>query len=195
MISHLRGRLVEKTPTLIVIETGGVGFHVNIPLSSYRVLGEKGQETLVLTYLHVREDVLQLYGFATQEERKLFLLLLSVSGVGPKVAQGILSASTPESFGQAVVGGDIAALTQIPGIGRKTAERLVLELKDKIREVLPKKEAAGDGRVSVQREAALALVSLGFKQSQAEEAVRRIYREEEGLPLEEILKRALNLLR
>jgi Holliday junction DNA helicase RuvA len=195
MISHLRGKLVEKTPTLAVIETGGVGFHVHIPLSSYRMLGEIGQETLVLTYLHVREDVLQLYGFATQEERKLFLLLLSVSGVGPKVAQGILSSSAPESFGQAVAGGDIAFLTQIPGIGRKTAERLVLELKDKVREVLPKKEAPGDGRISVQREAALALVSLGFKQSQAEETVRKICQQDAALPLEELLRCALNLLR
>ena len=126
MIAHIRGLLTDKNPTHIVVDAGGVGFSIRIPLSSYRAFGDVGEEINVLCYLHAREDSLQLFGFATEQERELFQLLISVSGIGPRLAQGILSGMSVEDFKHALVNKDLIALTSAPGVGKKTFRQLEL---------------------------------------------------------------------
>jgi Holliday junction DNA helicase RuvA len=192
MITQIKGKLIKKTPTYLVVETGGVGFKVWIPLSSFKKIGESGEDVKVLTHLHVREDILQLFGFATKEERHLFQLLISVSGVGPKLAQGILSGISVEAFEQAIRNEDLLNMTKIPGVGRKTAERLVLELREKIGEVKEGKMGVPSVISSpVSEEAILALISLGYKRSRSEEAVQKVIQEDKTLSVEEVLRRVL----
>lgn len=192
MIAFITGKLAAKSPTWAVVETAGVGFHVFIPVSSFNALGPAGSDVRLLTHLHVREDALHLYGFATEAERRLFLLLISVSGVGPKLAQGILSGISVEEFEAAVRAQDAAALVKVPGVGRKTADRLVLELRDKIGDA----PAAGPAGAAspVEEEAVLALVSLGYKRVQAQEAVRKALKTNRSASLEEALKAALRTM-
>jgi Holliday junction DNA helicase RuvA len=195
MISSLRGKLLQKTPTRLVIDVNGVGYSINIPLSSYQRIGAVGSELYLLTYLHVREDILQLYGFTTEEERELFQMLIAISGIGPKLAQSILSGISVEDFKQAIVNNDVDVLITISGIGRKTAQRLMVELKEKFGDV------GGDFSVvtppkgvdvAFVEEAILALVSLGFKKVKAKTAVQKVLEKGSGtLPLEEVIKRAL----
>lgn len=192
MISFIRGKLVKKTPTHIEVETNGVGFKLWIPLSSFEALGDVGEDVFVLSYLHAREDVLRLYGFATEEERSLFLLLISVAGIGPRLAQGILSGIPVADFKTAVENQDITALTSAPGIGKKTAERLILELKEKITESMPDRGVVPSPAASTcEEEAVLALVSLGFKQGIAKERVQKVLREDPALTVEETIRRSL----
>ena len=195
MIASIAGKMTHKSPTWIVVESGGIGFHISIPVSSYDAFGETGRDVRVLTHLHVREDALQLFGFATEAERRLFLLLISVSGVGPKLAQGILSGIAVGDFENAVRGNDLAALTKVHGIGKKTAERLVLELKEKIGEFkFSGEQAASSEKTPMEEEAVLALVSLGYRRAQAQEAVQKIMKQDRLLSLEETLRRALGLI-
>ncbi len=195
MIAFITGKLAAKSPTWAVVETAGVGFHVSIPVSSFNVLGPAGSDVRLLTHLHVREDALQLYGFATEAERRLFLLLISISGVGPKLAQGILSGISVEEFEAAVRAQDAASLVKVPGVGRKTADRLVLELRDKIGEAPAAGSDAPAGAASpVEEEAVLALVSLGYKRVQAQEAVRKALKTNRSASLEEALKAALRTM-
>jgi len=192
MISYVQGKLAVKTPTHIVVETGGLGFQISIPLSTYESLGEPGEDVRILSHLHVREDALQLFGFATEREKQLFLMLISVTGIGPKVAQGILSGISVTEFESAVRNQDVQSLIKVPGVGKKTAERLVLELRDKIGEIKPgEKEAAFVGRPSFFEEATLALVSLGYKRPQAQEAIQAVVRHQPTLSIEEVIRKAL----
>jgi Holliday junction DNA helicase RuvA len=196
MIASISGKLIRKTPTWIVVESGGIGFHISIPVSSYDAFGETGRDVHVLTHLHVREDALQLFGFASEAERRLFLLLISVSGIGPKLAQGILSGIAVGDFEQAVRTNDLASLTRVPGIGKKTAERLVLELKEKIGEAVSLTQPSDtSGRSPIEEEAVLALVSLGYRRAQAQEAIQKTVKQDRSLSLEETLRRALRLIR
>lgn len=174
MIASLRGTLVLKSPTEAVVDVGGVGYAVHIPLSTFERLGQHGAETTLLTHLHVREDALQLFGFATEEERSLFRLLLSVNGIGPRMGIGILSGIPAPDLRAHIVAGNTAALTAIPGIGRKLADRLVLELRDRIgkADVSGSTGAAGAPAGSIHAEAILALTSLGYTRAAAEKAVR-----------------------
>ena len=195
MISHIRGKLVEKTPTFVVVETNGVGFKLWIPVSSFEALGNVGEDVRVFAYLHAREDTLQLFGFATEEERSLFQLLISVTGIGPRLAQGILSGISVENFKQAIHNHDLAILTLAPGVGKKTAERLVLELREKIGEVEYDRMTVSSLSVTpAGEEAVLALLSLGYKRSRAQEVVRKVLNEESSLSVEEIVRRALRRL-
>jgi holliday junction DNA helicase RuvA len=195
MIASVTGKLIRKSPTWIVVESGGIGFHISIPVSSYDAFGETGMDIRVLTHLHVREDALQLFGFASEAERRLFLLLISVSGIGPKLAQGILSGIAVGDFERAVRDNDLASLTRVPGIGKKTAERLVLELKEKIGEAeTPAGQAAPADRSPMEEEAVLALVSLGYRRAPAQEAVRKTLKQDASLSLEETLRRVLRVL-
>jgi Holliday junction DNA helicase RuvA len=195
MISYLSGTLAEKGPTHLVVDVGGVGFSVQVPLSTYERAGQVGQPIKILTYLNVREDALQLFGFLTEGERDLFELLISVNGVGPQVAQKVLSGVSVNDFKRFVAAGDGRRLTTIPGIGKKTAERLVVELRDRIGEVRGAEEAEGrpGGRRPGGRtqEAVLALVALGATQASAERAVAEVVDEEGDLPVEQVIKRAL----
>ena len=176
MITFLDGELVEKEPGRLVVAAGGVGYEVFIPLSSYDRLPPPGARCRVLTWLCVREDAHILYGFATDAERKLFQLLMSVNGIGPKIALGALSGLSVRELKVALVGGDVKRLSSVSGIGRKTAERMVVELKDKISEGEAIEAVAGaeeptDLRA---RDAILALIALGYKQAEAQAAVRQI---------------------
>ena len=194
MISYIRGKLVEKTPTYVVVETGGIGFKIEIPLSSFKALGDVGSGIKIRTYLHAREDILQLFGFATEEEKELFQLLISVSGIGPRLAQGILSGISVREFKLAVRDKDIAKLTSAPGVGKKTAERLILELREKIGEVKTDRIPVSFTMTPTGEEAVLALISLGYKRSRAVEVVQKLVQKEPSLLLEELIRRALQTM-
>jgi Holliday junction DNA helicase RuvA len=193
MISYLHGRLAEKSPTEVTVDVNGVAYAVHIPLSTFEAIGEVGSEVKILTYLHFREDAMQLYGFATSAERDLFKLLISISGIGPKMAQGILSGVSVSELKNFILYGNFNALMSIPGVGKKTAERLVVELRDKVGKVgyeVPVKE---DKAAAMRSEALLALTSLGYPRATAEKAIRAVLHESDGsgLSVEELIKRAL----
>ena len=195
MVSHLKGILFHKSPTEIVVDVNGVGYSVSIPLSTYEKLGETGTAVMILTHTHVREDALQLYGFATEAEREAFRLLISVSGIGPKIAQGILSGIQPGELQDLIGQGNVSALTAIPGVGRKTAERLIVELRDKIAriETIGQTPGSTKGGQEVRAEALMALISLGYNRGTAEKAVRAALQELNGKKptIQELLKQAL----
>jgi Holliday junction DNA helicase RuvA len=166
MIAFLHGKLADATPTNVIVDVNGVGYSVFIPLSSYDKLPAKGGEVKLLTYHHVnaQDGTQQLFGFATAEEREMFLLLISISGIGPKLACNILSSASITGLRDAIAAGDTKTLSTLRGIGRKTAERLVVELKDKVGVAATKSGALIDQRLT---DAVLALVSLGYKQMDA----------------------------
>jgi Holliday junction DNA helicase RuvA len=174
MIGSLRGRIVVKAPPQLLIEVGGVGYELEAPMSTFYGLAAVGEEARLLTHLVVREDAHILYGFATAAERQLFRNLLKVSGVGPKIALAILSGTTVEGFASCVTSNDAAALTRIPGVGRKIAERLVIEMRDRLVAdangvIAPVPESAAAG---AEGEAFSALVALGYKPAEATRLIK-----------------------
>ena len=173
MIAQLSGVLAYKSPEHLVIDVHGVGYQVLVPLNSFYRLPEVGAPVRLLVHTHVREDALQLFGFLDREERDLFLLLLSVSGIGPRLALNILSGSPTQDLEAALEAGDVVRLVAIPGVGKKTAERLVLELRDKVK-VVRGARGVDDGRraVGLEAEAVSALVNLGYRHAEAERAVK-----------------------
>lgn len=191
MIVSIRGRLREKGATSAWIDVGGLGYGLSISLSTYESLPRAGEEVELLTYLVVREDSHQLYGFATPEERHLFELLLTVSGVGPKVALAILSGLRPEALTRSIRAGDVGALTTVSGVGRKTAERILVDLRDKMEaEAVP--VPAGGPVTAGYEDAVAALVSLGFPRPAAVKAVQAAAEGADGqLPIEDLVRRAL----
>ena len=196
MIATLTGILKFKSPTEILVEVHGIGYTISIPLSTYEKLGDLGSSVSLLTHFHVREDAMLLFGFSTEEERRLFKLLISVSGIGPKIAQSTLSGMNVEELKSHIVGGNVNALMAIPGVGRKAAERLIVELRDKAGKTLTDSEpisVIGMATASMRIEALQALTSLGYNQQIAEKAIRLVVKEAEGstISLEELIKRAL----
>jgi Holliday junction DNA helicase RuvA len=196
MIATLTGILKFKSPTEILVEVHGIGYTISIPLSTYEKLGDLGSSVSLLTHFHVREDAMLLFGFSTEEERRLFKLLISVSGIGPKIAQSTLSGMNVEELKSHIVGGNVNALMAIPGVGRKTAERLIVELRDKAGKTLAESEpisVIGMATTAMRIEALQALTSLGYNQQIAEKAIRLVVKEAEGstISLEELIKRAL----
>jgi Holliday junction DNA helicase RuvA len=173
VIAHLRGRILEKQPTRVVVDVGGVGYDVAVPLSTFYGLGEAGTDVALRVHTHVREDALALYGFATVLELDLFNRLISISGIGPKLALAVLSGIEPPDLVAAIERGDLARLTAIPGVGKKTSERIVLELKDR----LPRVHAVEAAGAAVSTEPVLrddllsALMNLGYHRPLAEKAV------------------------
>ena len=198
MITFLEGIIEEKQPTHVVMNVGGVGYEVIIPLSSYDRLPAMGERCRILTHDHVREDIHQLFGFMTAEERRVFLLLLNVSGVGPKTALSVLSGMTVRELKVAITGSDVKRLSSISGIGKKTAERMVVELRDKFGagEVL---EAATAGALPPEteikmRDAVLALISLGYRRAEAQDMVVRVMSDPglAGDTVEAVVRKALS---
>jgi len=196
VIAFLNGNLARALPTQAIVDVGGVGYEVFIPLSSYDKLPPAGQPVRLLTHLHVREDAHVLYGFMTAAERDLFRLLVNnVSGIGPKLALAVLSGMSVNNFKGAVVNSDVAALSKISGLGKKTAERIVLELKDKVG-VTAAWEAASAAHAPTPEqeranEAVLALIALGYKQVEAHRVIRDFQEKERDKSAEELVKLAL----
>jgi Holliday junction DNA helicase RuvA len=194
MITFLEGSIEELQPTHLVMNVGGVGYELFIPLSSYDKLSTAKGVCRVLTHHHVREDAQVLYGFVTDAERALFESLLTISGIGPKIALSALSGMTVRELKAAVVGNDVKRLSSISGIGRKTAERMVIELRDKFTEGEALEAIAGgdadeqDVRV---RDAVLALISLGYKQVDAQKMVRQVMQTAGESQVEELVRKAL----
>ena len=200
MIAFLEGTLAESLPTQIVVNVHGVGYQVLIPVSSFERLPQPGSPVKILTHLTVREDAHVLYGFFSAAERDLFRLLLHhVSGVGPKIALAVLSGLPVEMFKSAVVAGDTVSLSKISGVGKKTAERIVLELKDKVGvaaewEASSAKNAPSEADARL-HDAVLALISLGYKQVEAHKAIRRVLDVSDAAPTsEELIRQALKIL-
>jgi len=196
MITFLDGKLVSALPTQAIVDVSGVGYEVFIPLSSYDKLPAAGQSVRMLTHLHVREDAHVLYGFMSAAERDLFRLLVNhVSGIGPKLALAVLSGMSVSNFKSAVVNSDVTALAKISGLGKKTAERIVLELKDKLG-VAAAWEAASAAHAPTPEEeeaneAVLALIALGYKQIDAHKNVREMQQKGEAKSAQDLVKLAL----
>ena len=200
MIASLRGTILEKHPNRIVIDVGGVGYEVFVPLSTFYGLGEVGSAITVRIHTHVREDALVLYGFATLLEQELFERLISVSGIGPKVALAVLSGIEPQELIRAIERGDLARLTAIPGVGKKTSERIVLELKDRLPRGKVAAMAAGDAAPdapALRDDVVSALVNLGYHRPLAENAAEAAIKTLAATPdagFERMLKQALREL-
>ncbi len=191
MIWRVRGKILDKGPSHLVVDVGGIGFLVHTPVSSFDRFGGEGDDVDLLTYLHVREDAMDLYGFAEEGQRRLFRMLLAVSGIGPRSALGILSGMGTEALQTAILGADVATLTRIPGVGRKTAQRIVVELKG------PLSEGPGAGLFAAGGEddrlggAVEALVALGFRRSEAYRSAANVIRGGADVSLEEVVKQVL----
>lgn len=199
MIARLSGRLIQKSVTQCVVDVHGAGYRVVVPLSTFYELPEAGQPVVLQVHTHVREDAISLYGFYTEEERDVFQLMISVTGIGPKLAVNVLSGISAGEWVRAVAAEDLKRLTGIPGVGRKTAERMILELKDKAVKLGIGAVPVGITSVrtgeQVKDDALSALVNLGYKGSAARDAVEQIVKEApEHLSLDRILKKALQTL-
>ncbi|MDH4320805.1 MAG: Holliday junction branch migration protein RuvA [Desulfobulbaceae bacterium] len=203
MIATLRGKLLYRLPETVIVDVGGVGYEVFFPASGRHRLPGEGAEVFLHIQTVVREDAFLLYGFVEPEEKAAFLLLTGVSGIGPKVAHGVLAGATPAELSRAVAADDIHALIKLPGVGKKTAERICLELKDKIRFIpaAPDPVAMGAARPTeaVSVDAISALVNLGYPQARAEAALQDVRRQNgpeavRAMTLEELLRQALRAL-
>jgi Holliday junction DNA helicase RuvA len=199
MIGQLRGHLVLKKPNMIILDVQGVGYEVHIPLTTFFELPVEGSEVALKVHTHVREDALLLYGFHTQREKDFFLKLITISGIGPKLAVAILSGARVEELAQAIAEGNLARLTAIPGVGRKTAERLVLELKSQITQFLlaEQVEAAREGTKpsALEEDILSALVNLGYQRAAAEKALSTVLRSAEcERTFEDVLRTTLRRL-
>ena len=193
MIAQVRGRLLRKGPQEAVVDVGGVGYRVVIPLSTFYRIGEPGDEVTLLTHTHVREDALALFGFLTAAEQALFERLIAVAGVGPKLAVSILSGIEAPDLVAALRASDVVRLTRIPGVGKKTAERLVLELRDKVVGLAATEEPAPVAAGSSKEDLVSALLHLGYSRQEAERGVDRALKEGEGR-FEDLLRRTLRIL-
>jgi len=204
MIAHLSGTLLSKEPNQVIVDVGGVGYDVTIPLSTFYDLSDEKSSVELLIYTHVKEDALQLYGFKTAGERKLFVHFISVSGVGPKLGIALLSHMKSDELIESIKSNNLARLTQIPGVGRKTAERLVVDLRDKMIQLSQTQVAEQTGTKpeavhvssedTVRADALSALLNLGYQRSAAEKAIDAALAEGGELTVETILRRGLKKL-
>ena len=196
MIAHLRGRVLRKSPQEVVVDVGGVGYRVAIPVSTFYRVGDEGDELSLRIHTQVREDTLALFGFLTAGEQEVFERLISVAGVGPKLAVSILSGIEVGDFVAALRGNDLARLTRIPGVGKKTAERLVLELKDKLPAIVAGEPVAAEpaAEASPKDDLLSALGNLGYSRPEVERAVDRAVKADPDGRFEDLLRRALQLV-
>lgn len=193
MIGYLTGKVAVKKPTQIILDVNGVGYLVNISIVTFDKLGGVNDTVSLYTYLSVKEDALTLYGFSTIAEKEMFELLISISGIGPKLGQSILSGIETNELREAIKTGNISRITAVPGIGRKTAERLVVELRDKLDSLAESVDAAVES-TSVKTDAVAALVSLGYNLKTSERIVRKLLDENSSLEIEELIKLSLSQL-
>ncbi|MEJ6736629.1 MAG: Holliday junction branch migration protein RuvA [Flavobacteriales bacterium] len=193
MIAQIKGKLIDKTPTYVVIDCGGIGYEVKISLNTFSQIGE-GETCLLYTHFVVREDAQLLYGFKETSERELFRLLISVSGVGSSTAMMILSSLSPSETKQAILNDDVNTLKSVKGIGAKSAERIIIDLRDKIGKVESGTTISLQSNNTVKDEALSALVMLGFGKNPAEKALDKIIKTGDDFTVEELIKRALKSL-
>ena len=199
MIGRLKGTIVEKQAPQLLIDVQGVAYEVQLSMTSFYPLPGVGSEAIIYTHLSVSETSQQLYGFYTQEERQLFRTLIKVSGVGPKMALGILSGMSAGEFAHCVANDNVTALVKIPGVGKKTAERLIIEVKDKLKDwqtettaaVIPTAQTASPSIKTIIADAESALVALGYKPTDASKAIARVQKEEQASSSEEMIRLAL----
>jgi holliday junction DNA helicase RuvA len=196
VIAHLAGTLLEKHVQRIVVDVGGVGYDVQVPLSTFYGLGEPGSRVALRVHTHVREDAIQLFGFATPLELALFDRLIAINGIGPKVALSVLSGIEPADLVRAIRGGDLARLTSIPGVGKKTAERMVIELRDRLPSAAIGDAAApsATSEDDVRADLLSALANLGYQRAAAEKAVDRVLTRETDKTFETVLRHVLKEL-
>jgi len=190
VIGALRGTLYEKTPEYVIVDVGGVGYKVFLPLPAFYEIGERGAEVQLRIYTHVRDDVLQLYGFKDLPQQRLFEHLISVAGIGPKLALTILSGMEVDVLTTAIADGDIARLCTTPGVGKKTAERMALELKDKVEDMVP--AGAAGGPRGVRQDVLSALENLGYRPRDAERALDKV--QDPATGFEDLLRQTLRVL-
>lgn len=193
MIAHIQGRLVEKTPTDVVIECNGVGYHINISLHTYSLIPD-GENLKLFTFLQVREDAHTLYGFIEKQERELFKLLISVSGVGANTARTMLSSLLPTQIIQAIASNDVGTIQGVKGIGAKTAQRVILDLKDKVLKVYDLEDVSVVQNNTNKDEALSALEVLGFNRKAAEKVIDKIVKDAPNASVEQLIKQALKNL-
>ena len=193
MIAHIQGKLVEKNPTDVVIDCGGVGYHINISLHTYSLLPNTDQIKL-FTYLQVKEDAHTLFGFFEKSEREIFKMLLSVSGIGASIARTMLSSLEPKQIIQAIASGDVGTVQSIKGIGLKTAQRVILDLQDKVLKLFDLDEVSMILNNTNRDEALSALEVLGFVRKTSEKVVEKIIKEDQDASVESIIKKALKSL-
>lgn len=196
MIARIRGKVWEAYPNRLILDVQGVGYELHIPLSTFDHLHpSEGAVVELRTYMHVRETAHTLYGFATEEERDVFLLLIDrVSGIGPSTAMSVLSGLVVSRFKTAVMQGDVTELSKVKGLGKKTAERIILELKDKVGVTETWESAAGGGISHAAADAEMALIALGYKQVDARKAVKKVLEIEANATVEELIRGALRLM-
>jgi Holliday junction DNA helicase RuvA len=197
MIAQIRGHLIQKEPGGVVLEANGIGYQILVSLHTFYELPEVGQPACLFTYMHVREDLLQLYGFSSSLEKDLFQILISVSGIGPKLALGVLSRISPQELLSSLHARDLNRLLSIPGIGRKMAERMVVDLQEKAQKIGIRRSLLTPERLPVDamtEDVISALINLGYKKGQAEKAIENVIREVSDPTLENLLKATLQVL-
>jgi Holliday junction DNA helicase RuvA len=194
VIASLRGRLQEKHPNRVIVDVNGVGYEVHVPLSSFYGMAEPGAEIALRVHTHVREDVIALFGFGSALELQLFERLIAVSGIGPRLALAVLSGIEPPDLIQAVGRADIARLTAIPGVGKKTAERMVVELKDRLTKLAATPQPEQAAASSTREDLLSALLNLGYHRPAAEKAIDAVLASERDAPFETALRHALRRL-
>jgi Holliday junction DNA helicase RuvA len=204
MIAHLSGTLLTKEPNSVIVDVSGVGYEVNIPLSTFYELENEGSNVKLRIYTHVKEDALQLYGFKTARERELFVNFISVSGIGPKLGIALLSGMSADELVASIKNNNLARLTLIPGVGRKTAERLIVDLREKMTAMAASQVAVDGGtgletplpssEDDVRSQALSGLLNLGYQKSAAEKAIDSVLREDGELTVESVLRRGLRKL-
>lgn len=193
MITHIRGKLIEKNPTFAIIECNGIGYFLNISLHTYSKISDS-EAVKLFTYLSIKEDAHTLFGFADKVEREIFKLLISVSGVGNSIARTMLSSMTPEQIQQAIASEDVATIQSVKGIGAKTAQRVIIDLRDKIVKTYQLSEDSVKSNNTIKVEALSALEVLGFSRKQVDRLVQKIIQETPDITLENIIKQALKNL-
>jgi Holliday junction DNA helicase RuvA len=191
MIGYLTGRLISVKPTSLTLDVNGVGYVVSISINTFEKLNGKESASLFI-HTHVREDAISLYGFAAEAEKEMFELLISISGIGPKMGLSILSGISVDELKHAIASSDVSRIIAVPGVGRKTAERLMLELKSKVESISVEGEAAGP--FDIKNEAVAALITLGYNSKVAEKVVRDVLSTSPKLSIEDLIRRALSLL-
>ncbi len=187
MIASLRGKLISKRPESLIVDVGGVGYSVQVPLTLLSSLPDENRDIFLHIHTHVREDAIQLYGFQTEDEKRIFTTLIGISGIGPKVALNILSTIPPDNFYSAINSEDVDMLCRVPGLGKKTAHRLILELRGKLPSIKEKKDVLYDDTLS-------ALINLGYKKNIAQDALQKAY-DTGHRDIESLLKETLKHLR